>query len=84
MSYPVAFSTSVVKRALGNKFEAFCEQYQDAKLRRFYSEPTDKQYEMAEYAKKFGTRAAAKKFKVTAGTVSHAVYKVSRHYWLNK
>lgn len=81
--YPVSFSSNIVQRALGKKFEDFIEKYESAKLIRFSVEPTDAQYEMAEYAKKNGVKAAVKKFKVADHRVRHSIQKVARHYWLN-
>lgn len=83
MDYPFAFNSGIVKKALGKGFDDFVEKYHGSKARRTYREPTDKQHEMAEYAKKFGTRAAAKKFKVGVPTLNFATYKVGRYYWFN-
>jgi hypothetical protein len=83
MEFPTMFQSAIVKRALGNKFDAFNEQYQGAKLKHTFREPTDKQHEMAEYAKKHGSKAAATKFKVPGSRIYQALDKVGRYYWLN-
>lgn len=83
IKFPVSFSAGVVQRALGKKFEDFVEQYEGAKLVSRVTEPTDAQYEMAEFAKKNGVKAAAKKFKTNNNRVYHSIQKVARHYWLN-
>lgn len=82
--YPVSFSSKVILRAFkGKDFDGFIDKYNAAKLVDRSSTPTDKQFEMAEYAKKHGRRAAVIKYKDTQGRVNQAINKVARHYFLN-
>ena len=82
-NYPCAFNSEIVKRMYkGKEFDSFVDSYNSSKLVLVLKDPTDKQYEMAESAKKIGVGPTCAKFKVENYRVQQAINKVARHAFL--
>ena len=81
---PSGASTNIIKRFMSDAaFKQFTQDYEQARITRPTRVPSQKQYEIAEYAKKFGILATMDKFKVKRGIVEYAVNRVGAYYFLN-
>ncbi len=81
--FPAGFKADIVQRFLNEKaFEDFVRSYNAVKFVDRNDEPSDKQFEWAEYVRKNGLKAAIAKYKrVSKHRLKHAVSKVATYYW---